>query len=99
MKNPIHQTHMEANIKDFHLKYEGDKIVAWRFRFGDCESFADTLNEFKRRIPLEERIPNPDAAWLWEVKATQLNRNALDQIFDNFEMCLQTAESQMRLFG
>ena len=89
---------MEANIKDFHIKYEGDEIVAWRFRFGHCEDFNDALTQFKKRIPMIERNPNPDAAWLWEVKATQLNRNALGQIFDNFEECLQIAESQMRLF-
>ena len=91
-------THMEANIKDFNLRYEGDQVAGWRFRFGYCESFHDTLMEFKKRIPMNERIPNPDAAWLWEIRPTQLNRNALGQIFDNFEECLQTAESQMRLW-
>lgn len=91
-------TRLEANVKDFHLDRQGNAVKAYRFRFGHCEDFADALQQFKRRIPLEERIPQPESAWLWEVTATPQNRNALAQIFDNFEECVTIAEAQLRLW-
>lgn len=92
-------THLEANLKDFHLKRDHKKISAYRFRFGHCEDFSDALNQFKKRIDLPDRTPYPEAEWLWEVKANPQNRNALSQIFDNFEESITAAESQMELWG
>ena len=93
-------TKLEAHIKDFHVvRDEEDEIIYYRFRFGNCDEFATTFKSFKAKIALEDRTPNPDANWLWEVKATKMNRIILRDTFDNFEQCLDIVESQMRLFG
>lgn len=93
-------TRLEANINDFHVKENAEgKIETYRFRFGKCDDFHETMQEFKKRIPFDERRPNPDSAWLWDIKATPLNRRILGEIFDNFEMSLQAYESQMKMFG
>ncbi len=93
-------THLEAALKDFELVRDGEgKEVAFRFRFARCESFADTLDQFKAAIDYHQRRPLPDRAWLWEVDASVGNRAKLAGLFDNFEESYQVARSQLRMFG
>ena len=92
-------THLEAMLRDFQLvKDDKGQELAYRFRFGRCEDFADTLDQFKAAIDMHERRPTPENAWLWEVDATPANRTSLGHIFDNFEECYEIARSQLRLF-
>jgi len=87
-----------AKIKDYHERTEDGKIRGYRFRFGDCEDFHKTLEQFKKRIPHTERVPQPEAGWLWEVKSTRKNARALCQIFENFSQCMEIYRSQMKMF-
>ncbi len=92
-------TRLEARVKGLHFsETDKGKILLFRFRFGYCEDFNDALKQFKQRIDAQHRTPFPEAGWLWEVKNTPETRNALGQIFDNFEMAVQEHESQMRMF-
>lgn len=91
-------THMVAEIKDFTLVRQADEIIAYRFRFAKCEDFADAMKNLKT-IPLAERRPEPDKAWLWEIKATPANFRILDGTFDNFHQCFDYANSQLKLWG
>jgi len=91
-------TRMDADLKDFALRKSGTDVVGYAFRFGDCESFADTLEGFKRRIPLGERVPEPDKNWLWTVKHTTGNFMAMSDLFDNFIDSYLTASSQLSMF-
>lgn len=93
-------TRLEAELKDFTIRQNAEnEIIAWRFRFGYCEDWNETFQEFKTRIHFNDRTPSPELDWLWEIKATPLNRMVMADIFDNFESSLQLAESQLRLFG
>lgn len=92
-------TRLEARIVDFAVVRDADRKIAWwRFRFGRCEDFAETMGAFKDAIVWTERTPDPERAWLWEVRATPANRRALGDIFDNFEECLQLVERQIEMF-
>jgi hypothetical protein len=89
---------MDAEMLDFQLVREDEEIVAFQFRFGQCEDWTITFGNFKGMIPLEDRTPYKERNWLWEVKDTPYNRQALSEIFDNFEQCLDIATRQMRMF-
>ncbi len=92
-------THLEATLKDFALKRNGDgSDAAYRFRLARCEDFSATMDEFKRAIPAREREPMPDANWLWEVDANPRNHAALTRLFDNFAEVYEFAKSQLPLF-
>jgi len=91
-------TRMDADLKDFALRKSGDDVVGYAFRFGDCESFADTLEQFKETIPLRDRTPEPDKNWLWTVKHTDRNFAAMSDLFDNFIDSYLTASSQLSMF-
>jgi hypothetical protein len=86
---------LEANVKDFALKLDGNVVTHWHFRFGTCDDFMYTLARFKEMIPVSDRKPYPDRKWLWEVKADEAhNFRVMNEIFDNFVMAEEEARER-----
>lgn len=95
-------THLEANLKDFHLvrgdANDPERITAYTFRFGQCEDFQTTMDDFKGGVPANLRKPDPEKNWLWTVQATAGTYVALGRVFDNFVELYETEKAQLRLF-
>lgn len=94
-------THIEAILKDFRLIKDADKQVThWEFRWDlpECEDFYTSMEEFKNKIPHQDRKPFPEKSWLWQVVANDINYVFMAQIFDNFVECETIARSQLDMF-
>jgi hypothetical protein len=91
-------TKLFAEIKDFQLVYKGDDIVAFQFRFGKCDDWSTTFEEFKSKIHHTLRTPYEERNWLWEVTNNPKTRIIMSKLFDNFDQCWEIATAQMRMF-
>ena len=90
---------MANRLVDFQLIRRTDTLEErlWKFRFGRCEDFYDTLDQVKL-IPLSERKYIEDDEHLWEIKPSPYTEVILAKAFDNFESCLEAARAQLPLF-
>lgn len=88
---------MSNLLVDFQLVRDGDRELAWRFRFGQCEDFGGALTLVKT-IPFAERKYQPDYEHLWTVTPGQRNGEILTCAFENFASCLEAARCQIPLF-
>jgi hypothetical protein len=89
-------------LVDFTLhRWEGEgpqqgQESLWAFRFGKCQDFQQAIAALKT-IPQDQRHYYREKHHLWEVVPNPRNHQVLARTFDNFESCLATARSQMRL--
>ena len=85
-----------AKMRDFR---SGAKTYLFNISVNEAagESFADTLQRFKKGVPLEWRKWHEDRK-LWEVLAHPLVEAALVDLFENGRSCLELVKSQLSLF-
>lgn len=84
---------------DFKLEKEGQREVAYSFRFGHCDDFPTAMMWVKKVLWPDERTYEPDKNHLWTVVANDHNLSLLCSAFANFRSMYDLAKNQLSLPG